>query len=172
MSGSFIWCKCTVQRHALSRAAAALIVAVMTNAKRVLMIVSNPSKNILGWPVGLWGCELTHPYWEFTQTGYEVDIASPLGGKVPQAGAFQVLTKASESELREMTGGFIAYWGTFDVVESQRVVLHHVKGCLLPNWVGTDLRRGYEFSADGKRLTLIAETPTAVGRLVWEREAD
>ena len=54
----------------------------MANAKRVLMIVSNPSKNILGWPVGFWGCELTHPYWEFTETGYEVDIASPLGGKV------------------------------------------------------------------------------------------
>ncbi len=50
--------------------------------KRALMIVSNPSKNILGWPVGFWGCELTHPYWELTETGYEVDIASPLGGKV------------------------------------------------------------------------------------------
>ncbi|MBU3703056.1 MAG: type 1 glutamine amidotransferase domain-containing protein, partial [Ilumatobacteraceae bacterium] len=27
-----------------------------------------------------WWGELTHPYWEFTQAGYEVTIASPLGG--------------------------------------------------------------------------------------------
>ncbi|MFN7924920.1 MAG: lipocalin-like domain-containing protein [Bryobacteraceae bacterium] len=92
-----------------------------------------------------------------------------LAGNVPQAGAFSILAKASEAELREMVGGFIAYYGTFDVLEGERTIVHHVKGCLLPNWVGTDLRRGYEF--EGKRkLTLIADTPRAVGRLVWERE--
>lgn len=96
---------------------------------------------------------------------------APLKGKVPQAGAFAILAAASEAELREMTGGFIAYYGTFDVVEAERTIIHHVKGCLLPNWVGTDLRRGYEFEGD-RRLTLIADTPKATGRLVWEREAD
>ena len=54
----------------------------MTNGKRVLMIVSNPTTNRLGWPVGFWGCELTHPYWELTEAGYEVELASPAGGKV------------------------------------------------------------------------------------------
>jgi hypothetical protein len=97
---------------------------------------------------------------------------APLQGKVPQAGAFAILATATEAELREMTGGFIAYYGTFDVSESERVILHHVKGCLLPNWVGTDLRRGYEFGAGDRRLTLIADTPKATGRLVWEREPD
>lgn len=94
-----------------------------------------------------------------------------LKGKVPQAGAFAILATASEAELREMTGGFIAYYGTFEVAEAERTIIHHVKGCLLPNWVGTDLRRGYEFEGD-RRLTLIADTPRATGRLVWEREAD
>lgn len=94
-----------------------------------------------------------------------------LKGNVPQAGAFSILAGATEAELREMTGGFIAYYGTYDVVEAQRTIVHHVKGCLLPNWVGTDLRRGYEFEGD-RRLTLIADTPRATGRLVWEREAD
>lgn len=97
---------------------------------------------------------------------------SPLKGKVPQAGAFAILATASEAELREMTGGFIAYYGAFDVVEAERTIVHHVKGCLLPNWVGTDLRRQYEFDASGRRLTLIAETPRATGRLLWEREPD
>lgn len=96
---------------------------------------------------------------------------TPLKGKVPQAGAFAILASASEAELREMTGGFIAYYGTFDVSEPERTIVHHVKGCLLPNWVGTDLRRGYELEGN-RRLVLIADTPRATGRLVWERETD
>ncbi len=95
----------------------------------------------------------------------------PLEGKVPQAGAFAILATASEAELREMTGGFIAYYGTYDVDEPARTIVHHVKGCLLPNWVGTDLKRGYELEGNS-RLTLIADTPRATGRLLWERDPD
>ncbi|MGO9597458.1 MAG: type 1 glutamine amidotransferase domain-containing protein [Isosphaeraceae bacterium] len=51
--------------------------------KQILMVVANPSQaTTTGWPVGLWGSELTHPYYEFTEVGYEVTIASPQGGKV------------------------------------------------------------------------------------------
>lgn len=50
-------------------------------AKRVLMVLSNPSTSEqTGWPIGFWWAELTHPYWEFTEAGYEVTIASPDGG--------------------------------------------------------------------------------------------
>jgi putative intracellular protease/amidase len=35
-----------------------------------------------GWPVGFWAAELTHPYFELTERGVEVTIASPDGGKV------------------------------------------------------------------------------------------
>jgi len=49
--------------------------------KRVLMVASNPAVSPqTGWPVGFWWAELTHPYWEFTEHGYEVVIASPDGG--------------------------------------------------------------------------------------------
>ncbi len=49
--------------------------------KRVLMLVSNPAvSEQTGWPIGFWWAELTHPYWEFVEHGYEVDIASPEGG--------------------------------------------------------------------------------------------
>ena len=49
--------------------------------KRVLMIVANPAvSEQTGWPIGFWWAELTHPYWEFIETGYTVDIASPQGG--------------------------------------------------------------------------------------------
>lgn len=48
---------------------------------RVLMVASNPSvSGQTGWPIGFWWAELTHPYWEFTEAGYQVTIASPDGG--------------------------------------------------------------------------------------------
>ncbi|MEV4556262.1 type 1 glutamine amidotransferase domain-containing protein [Kitasatospora sp. NPDC049285] len=34
------------------------------------------------WPVGFWGAELTHPYYELTEAGFRVTIASPAGGTV------------------------------------------------------------------------------------------
>jgi putative intracellular protease/amidase len=50
-------------------------------ARRILMVASNPAvSGQTGWPIGFWWSELTHPYWEFTEHGYEVAIASPDGG--------------------------------------------------------------------------------------------
>jgi putative intracellular protease/amidase len=51
--------------------------------KRILMIAANPAvSSTTGWPVGFWAAELTHPYWVFVEAGYEVEIASPEGGKL------------------------------------------------------------------------------------------
>ena len=51
--------------------------------KRILMLASNPAvSQQTGWPIGFWWAELTHSWWEFTQAGYEVTIASPDGGKL------------------------------------------------------------------------------------------
>ena len=51
--------------------------------KRVVILASNPAvSEQTGWPIGFWWAELTHPYWEFVEHGYEVDVASPEGGKL------------------------------------------------------------------------------------------
>lgn len=51
--------------------------------KRVLMVVANPTiATTTGWPVGFWASELTHAWLEFIEAGYDVEIASPRGGKV------------------------------------------------------------------------------------------
>jgi putative intracellular protease/amidase len=56
--------------------------------KRILMIAANPAvSTTTGWPVGFWWAELTHPYWAFSEAGYEVEIRSPDGGAL-QADAF------------------------------------------------------------------------------------
>jgi putative intracellular protease/amidase len=55
----------------------------LLSPKRVLMVVANPAVSpVTGWPVGFWWAELTHTYWELTGHGYDVDIASPEGGRV------------------------------------------------------------------------------------------
>src|SRR5436190_15372931 len=61
--------------------AAAVDVLDPANPKRVLRVASNPSVSAqTGWPIGFWRSEVTHPYWELSQHGYEIDVASPDGG--------------------------------------------------------------------------------------------
>jgi putative intracellular protease/amidase len=61
--------------------AAAIDVLDPTKPKRVLLIAPNPAvSERTGSPVGFWWSELTHPYWELGQHGYEIDVASPDGG--------------------------------------------------------------------------------------------
>lgn len=56
---------------------------VTERPRRVLIVVANPTvSSNNGWPVGFWAAELTHPYYELTERGVDVTIASPNGGKV------------------------------------------------------------------------------------------
>ncbi len=55
--------------------------------KKILLIAANPAVSpTTGWPIGFWWAELTHPYWAFTEVGYEVEIRSPLGGALQADG--------------------------------------------------------------------------------------
>jgi putative intracellular protease/amidase len=63
--------------------------------KRVLLLAANPALSpTTGWPVGFWWAELTHPYWAFTEAGYDVEIRSPRGGPL-QADAYSDPEEAS-----------------------------------------------------------------------------
>jgi putative intracellular protease/amidase len=56
--------------------------------KKIAMVAANSSTSKqTGWPIGFWWAELTHPYWEFSERGYKVDIYSPDGGAL-QADAY------------------------------------------------------------------------------------
>jgi putative intracellular protease/amidase len=51
--------------------------------KCVLILASNSAvSEQTGWPIGFWWAELTHPYWEFVEHGYEIEIASHEGGRL------------------------------------------------------------------------------------------
>jgi hypothetical protein len=77
----------------------------------------------------------------------------------------------SAEEKAAAFDGYIGYYGTFTVSETERVVIHHVEASLYPHWVGSDQRRMYEFS--GSQLILRAVNgsvgPGTESRLVWER---
>jgi putative intracellular protease/amidase len=50
--------------------------------KRVAIVIANPAvSTTTGWPVGFWWSELTHPYFEMTEKGYDIEVFSPDGGK-------------------------------------------------------------------------------------------
>lgn len=52
-----------------------------TTPRRVLFILANAATSpTTGWPIGFWAAEFTHPYWAFTEAGYEVQVCSPDGG--------------------------------------------------------------------------------------------
>lgn len=56
--------------------------SVPAHPKRVAIVLSNPAvSSTTGWPVGFWWAELTHPYFRFTEVGYDVELISPLGGR-------------------------------------------------------------------------------------------
>jgi len=80
------------------------------------------------------------------------------------------LGQLSPQDMREVLRGFTAYYGTFDVEESTKTVIHHVKASIYPSNVGTDLKRTYDFTEN--RLILTAVIGQGVMQLVWEREPD
>jgi hypothetical protein len=84
-------------------------------------------------------------------------------------GAAAAIADASADDMREMLTGFNAYFGTFEIDEPSRTVIHHLQSALIPSWVGTDQRRKYEFS--GRDQLIILNTASQADyRLVWHRE--
>jgi putative intracellular protease/amidase len=82
--------------------------AVSSKPKRVLIVVANPTTaTTVGWPVGFWGAELTHPYYELTERGVEVTIASPDGGKVEMDALSDPRDESKWSSEDLITMGFV-----------------------------------------------------------------
>ncbi|WP_216362553.1 type 1 glutamine amidotransferase domain-containing protein [Bowmanella denitrificans] len=51
--------------------------------KILIVLTSHSELGDTGRKTGFWLPELTHPYYEFKQAGFQIDIASPLGGMAP-----------------------------------------------------------------------------------------
>jgi putative intracellular protease/amidase len=81
---------------------------VSTAPKKVLIVVANPATaTTVGWRVGFWGAELTHPYYELTERGVKVTIASPDGGKVEMDALSDPRDESKWSSEDLITMGFV-----------------------------------------------------------------
>src|SRR5205807_3902818 len=90
-------------------------------------------------------------------------------GGISNIGSAAAIAAASADDIREMLTGFNSYFGTFDVDEPSRTVIHHLQSALIPSWVGSDQRRKYEFSGRDQLILLNSASQVAY-RLVWHRE--
>lgn len=60
--------------------------------------------------------------------------------------------EATPDEAKAALKGYIAYFGKYSVDEENKIDTHHVKGGLVPNYIGTDQKR--PFSIEGNQLIL------------------
>ena len=52
------------------------------------------------------------------------------------------------SEALHAYENFVAYFGTYTVDDSKKIVIHHVEGSLLPSYTNTDQTRPFTLSGD------------------------
>ncbi|HKA86839.1 MAG TPA: type 1 glutamine amidotransferase domain-containing protein [Haliangiales bacterium] len=98
-------------------------VANAKRRKRVAIVLANPAQSTTtGWPVGFWWSELTHPYFVFTEQGYEVELFSPRGGRCEADAMSDPRDPSGYSSSDLITMGFIATPKLAALVETTRPV--------------------------------------------------
>jgi putative intracellular protease/amidase len=91
--------------------------------KRVAIVIANPAISATtGWPVGFWWSELTHPWFAFTERGYEVEIFSPDGGRCEADALSDPRDPSGYSETDLISLGFISIPKLVALVENTRPV--------------------------------------------------
>ena len=89
--------------------------------KRIAIVIANPATSTTtGWPVGFWWSELTHSYFQFSETGYEVDVFSPNGGACQADALSDPRDPSGYSSSDLVTMGFIATPRCVTLVEDTR----------------------------------------------------
>ena len=91
--------------------------------KRIAIVASNPSvSEQTGWPIGFWWSELTHPYWEFVERGYHVEIYSPDGGKLLADNWSDPRDESRYSAIDLISLGFICSPDHMKLVENSKPI--------------------------------------------------
>jgi putative intracellular protease/amidase len=91
--------------------------------KRVAIVVSNPAvSTTTGWPVGFWWSELAHPYFLFTEKGYEVEVFSPHGGRCEADAMSDPRDPSGYSETDLISLGFLSTPKLAALVENTKPV--------------------------------------------------
>ncbi|HWE25938.1 MAG TPA: lipocalin-like domain-containing protein [Myxococcales bacterium] len=79
-------------------------------------------------------------------------------------------TTGTAEENKAAVAGTIAYFGSYEVNEAEKVLTMHLEGCTFPNWAGTDQKRNIELTGD--ELKFINKSPSMGQGLItvtWKR---
>jgi len=99
-------------------------------------------------------------------------MSAQLAHKNRQPFAVPDRMAGTPEELKAAFESYQAYYGRYKVDEREHIVIHTVTQALLPNWVGTEQRRHYQFK-DGKlilrTLPITIGGKRLTGELVWEK---
>ena len=83
------------------------------------------------------------------------------------------LLKGSDAEVRAAFEGYLAYYGSYTVDETNGLMVHDVEGSFFPNWIGDRQVRRFEFLDDGRlRLSTMpiqGARAQLIVVLLWER---
>jgi putative intracellular protease/amidase len=91
--------------------------------KRVAIVIANPAvSSSTGWKVGFWWSELTHPYYEFTEVGYSVEVFSPEGGRCEPDAMSDPRDPSGYSASDLISMGFIATPALANLIVNTRPV--------------------------------------------------
>lgn len=92
-----------------------------TRRKRIAIVISNPAvSTTTGSPVGFWWSELTHPFFKFTEEGYDVEVFSASGGKCEADGMSDPRDVSGYSSSDLISMGFIATPSLAALVENTK----------------------------------------------------
>jgi hypothetical protein len=114
-------------------------------------------------------------YFQFPEQGDPIDmnyvgrLSYDAFGNMAGLGMPRDLPERNRANEERVTGGF-GYWGkvSFDLEHS--LVIHHVEGSpMVPEWVGGDNIRHFEFSDGLLKLSLKNSQGRTTGTLSWRK---
>jgi hypothetical protein len=92
-----------------------------------------------------------------------------LRSDVPKFASGNRETGTPEENKAAMQGG-IAYFGTYSVSETDKMITYHIEGSTFPNWRGVDQRRIFKLSGDDFSYTNpTSSTGSGNVYVVWKR---
>jgi len=139
-------------------------------------------KNISGNFIGTWALvkciaiqqdgEITFPYGEKPKGQILYDTKGNMMVVIMNQGIKKFNSdnpfQGVPEEIIPAYNGFLAYFGTFKILTDSSLIVHNIKACSFPNWVGQNQKRRFEFE-DNKLILTTPEISNVRFELTWEK---
>lgn len=114
-------------------------------------------------------------YFQFPEQGEPIDmnyigrLSYDALGNMAGLGMPRDLPERNQNSDSRITGGF-AYWGKVSFDLERSLVIHHVEGApMVPEWVGGENIRHFEFSEGLLKLSLKNDAERTIATLSWRK---